>query len=70
MKTLSKQDLLMYIDRMREAILDNDSFEGYVRYEQENLEEYQVDMCFRIGNSLGQGGVIFLQTEKFNYVNE
>jgi hypothetical protein len=60
----SKDELLALIDRMREAVAADDSFEGSLSYTAmaDGLErhEFEVAAGFRIGNSQGQGGMVLV----------
>lgn len=57
---LSKKDLLIIIEEIKQLIEANDSFEGQLIWsipEKENAEHpFDVYACYRIGNLMGQSG--------------
>jgi len=62
-KPMSKDELLAVLDDMRAAVARNESFEGSIEYlmpgplDIETNKEFAVMASYRVGNSMGQGGV-------------
>lgn len=61
-KKIDKTTLLCLLDRIRDAVEHDDSFEGRLYYttldERCGRAEFMVDAFIRVGNSEGQGGSI------------
>lgn len=65
----TKDELLMILDDIRNKVEEGDSFEGFLNYlmpdytgipeEDEKLKDidFMVEARYRIGNSMGQGGM-------------
>jgi hypothetical protein len=66
---MTKPALLALIDRMRQAIVENDSMEARLVYSWEDNDGandvFGVDAFIRIGNSQGQGGAILVMDGQF-----
>lgn len=60
-KAASKQELLAILDDMRASVEADDSFEGFVNYLMPTQGEPECDFMvvarWRVGNSMGQGGM-------------
>lgn len=63
----TKEELLATLKDMQAVIEANDSFEGNISYNcmADNVEpgsgNFEVSATYRVGNSLGQGGVVMIQ---------
>jgi hypothetical protein len=61
----SREDLVKTLRDMANVVEANDSFEGSIEYTcmRDGLgpNEFEVGACYRIGNSMGQGGVCLIK---------
>lgn len=64
MAKVNKQQLLAILDDIRRSVEENDTMEGQISYNAmaDGLEpgEFEIKGVYRIGNSMGQGGVRML----------
>lgn len=62
--TLSRDEFLAVIDDLRARVAANDSFAGSFEYEvtDGSAWTFEVCGCYRVGNSMGQGGVCLIGT--------
>jgi len=58
---VTKDELLAIIDDIRARVRHDDSFEGFLNYlmpeENDDPSGFRVEARYRIGNSMGQGGM-------------
>ena len=61
-KELERNSFLDFLDRLRQAVDEDDSMEGYLYYEWgDRPGVYNVCSFVRVGNSMGQGGSILIR---------
>uniref|UniRef100_UPI003BEEC677 hypothetical protein n=1 Tax=Burkholderia arboris TaxID=488730 RepID=UPI003BEEC677 len=66
---MTRTELIQLLDDAKRALLSEDSFEGRIRYTcmPENIalgpDEFEVSAALRVGNSMGQGGMLLIESE-------
>lgn len=66
---MSQTDLLAVLDDIRQSVAAGDSFEGSIEYlmpgplGMDTDEDFAVMASYRVGNSMGQGGVVLIGAE-------
>lgn len=68
--SLTRTALLELIDDMRAAVAAGDSFEGRMTYETCGPGTYRADIAYRVGNLMGQGGMVFVTTDPLPHSGE
>lgn len=57
-KIQTKEQLLEALTFIREAIENDDSFEGSIQYAAAGRDKFEIIGFWRVGNSQGQGGSV------------
>jgi hypothetical protein len=62
MAEMTREDLAAMLRDMAAVVEARDSFEGRIAYTfGSGPDDFEVDAFYRVGNSMGQGGAVFIQ---------
>ena len=58
---MTTHDLVLHLQQIAAAVSDGDSLEGSIEYTASGPDEWTVRGSYRIGNLMGQGGMVLLE---------